>query len=156
MKVRGSKRWGQNHEACRICMGQIWERHFLQTTCHNHSFSILQFQKMVHLLNFSPLCSRWNWGGTVSSSMALWLWVGTATDQLCLIIIFYHIASRITFSTCKTYQVQSTSEQEMLDSCCYSFSERETGWEEGNWVGGGNAPGSFTVSPSYFSLVSAC
>lgn len=37
-------------------------------------------------------CGHWNWGGTVSSSMALWLWViwGTATDQLCPIKIFYH------------------------------------------------------------------
>ncbi len=94
-------------------------------------------------------CGHWNWGGTVSSSMALWLWVtwGTATDQLCLIIIFYNTQSRKTFSTHETYQVQSTSEQEMLDSCCYSFSERQTGWEEGMRLGG-----SFTVNASYFPL----
>lgn len=67
-----------------------------------------------------------------SSSIALWLWViwGTPMGQLCVIKIFYHTESRITFSTHKTNQVQSASEREMLDSCCYSFSERETGWEE--------------------------
>lgn len=96
-----------------------------------------------------PQCSHWNWGGSVSSSMALWLWViwDTATHQLCLIIIFYHTESNITFPTHENYQVQSTSEQEVLDSCCYSFSERETGWEEGMRLGG-----SFMVTASYFPL----
>lgn len=125
-------------------MGQ-YKRHFPQITCHDHRFSIWQSQKIVQLLRFNPV----NWGGPVSSSMALWLWViwGTATDQLCLIVIFYHTESRITFSTHKTHQVQSTSEQEMLDSCCYSFSERETGWEESMRLGG-----SFTATASYFPL----
>lgn len=96
-----------------------------------------------------PHCGHWDWGAIVSTSMALWLRViwGSATDQLCLIIIFYHTESSITFSTHETYQVQSTSEQEMLDSCCYSFSERETGWGRDVCL-----EGSFTVTASYFPL----
>lgn len=43
--------------------------------------------------------------------------------------------------------MQFTSKQEMPDSCCYSFSEREARWEEVKCLGG-----SFTGSASCFSL----
>lgn len=80
-------------------------------------------------------CGHWNWGGHVSSSMPFWLWViwRTATEQLCPIIIFNHTESRISFSTHKTYQVQSTSEQRKARQLLLLIQ-----WE-GNGVGGRNA-----------------
>ncbi len=137
--------WGQNHEAdgyLHVCEGQYEKGTFLKQHVTTAVFPFGNPRKQHN-------CGHWNWGGTVSSSMALWLWViwGTATDQLCLIKIFYDTESRITVSTHETYQVQSASEQEILDSCCYSFSERETGWEEGMRLGG-----SFTMTASYFPL----
>lgn len=131
---------------CRICQGH----HEKGTLLKQHvTTRVFPFGNQRKLLHFRPSAATGLRGGTASTSMPLWLWViwGTATDQLCLIIIFYHTESRITFSTHETYQVQSTSEQEMLDSCCYSFSEREAGWEEGMRLGG-----SFTVTASYFPL----
>lgn len=135
---------------CMVCKGQYEKGIFLNNSNMSQPlFFHLAIPENGTTARLGARCGHWNWGGTVSSSMALWLWViwGTATDQLCLIKIFYHTESRITVSTHETYQVQSASEQEILDSCCYSFSEREAGWEEGMRLGG-----SFTMTASYFPL----